>query len=403
MSKPVQLDLFSGIGGFSLAGHWAGFETIAFCEREPYCQRVLAKHWPGVHCFDDITTLTVELVRGVHAGPIDLITGGFPCQDISAAGRGEGISGSRSSLWFEYLRVIEECRPRWVVIENSPILRIRGADIVLQGLEAAGYTAWASVVGANDAGAPHKRQRVIIVAHRACRRVYAGAERTGWTQGPNTDWGNAGTGLADADSRSIPFEGRRPEGRDRSRSAGEAVANSNSSGRQEQCRAFPVRAEQLPSQCGCSGVGDTDIEPLRSGLCASGPRGERSGRPRDAGCETGHLENASRERSSPIRAEQTGDESSADTVGASSSGAIEPGLGRDSHGLPNRLDIIGWPVRPNETQRPWEPARTGTKISNRAARLKGLGNAVVPQVMYPFLQFIYEQIMISRESEGVHP
>ena len=100
-----------------------------------------------------------------HLQRVDLIAGGFPCQDISVAGKGVGLDGERSGLWFEYLRIVQELRPTWVLAENVPALRTRGADTVLDGLAAAGYSCWPLVVGARHVGAPHRRDRVWIVAH----------------------------------------------------------------------------------------------------------------------------------------------------------------------------------------------------------------------------------------------
>src|SRR5690242_14537733 len=104
-----HLDLFSGIGGFSLAAGWAGFTTVQFCEIDPFCQKVLAKNFPGVPIHDDIRTLA-----GESLGPIDLITGGFPCQPFSVAGKRRGADDDRH-LWPEMARLVGECRPRWVL------------------------------------------------------------------------------------------------------------------------------------------------------------------------------------------------------------------------------------------------------------------------------------------------
>src|SRR4051794_38144778 len=100
------LDLFSGIGGFSLGLERAGMRTVAFCEIDPKCREVLAKHWPGVPCYPDIRTVTGPDLAADGVGPIDVICGGFPCQDISLAGKGAGIEGERSGLWSDYARVI---------------------------------------------------------------------------------------------------------------------------------------------------------------------------------------------------------------------------------------------------------------------------------------------------------
>jgi DNA (cytosine-5)-methyltransferase 1 len=164
------LDLFSGIGGFALGLESVGMQTVAFCEQDGYARRVLRKHWPQVWLYEDVRTLTAKRLKQDGVGQIDLIAGGFPCQDISTAGKGAGIEGSRSGLWSEYFRLIREIRPRWVIAENVPALRSRGADRVLSDLESAGYTVRPLVVGAVHAGAPHRRQRAWIVANAASSR-----------------------------------------------------------------------------------------------------------------------------------------------------------------------------------------------------------------------------------------
>jgi DNA (cytosine-5)-methyltransferase 1 len=156
------LDLFSGIGGFSLGlERTGGFQTVAFCEIDPFCRRVLAKHWPNVRQFEDVTKL-----RGEDVGPVDVICGGFPCQGISIAGRGLGLSDPRSGLWSEFARLIEELQPRLVIIENSPKLRARGLQTVLSDLDALGFDADWDCIPASHVGAPHRRDRIWIVAHR---------------------------------------------------------------------------------------------------------------------------------------------------------------------------------------------------------------------------------------------
>jgi DNA (cytosine-5)-methyltransferase 1 len=159
------LDLFSGIGGFSLGLERAGMRTVAFCEIEPFPRAVLAKHWPRVPCYSDVRSLTVQQLRADGIEGIGLVCGGFPCQDISLAGKGAGLEGERSGLWFEYARIIREVRPRWVLIENVPALRTRGYDRVKSDLEEAGYACWAFVVGARDVGMRHQRKRAWVVAY----------------------------------------------------------------------------------------------------------------------------------------------------------------------------------------------------------------------------------------------
>lgn len=159
------LDLFSGIGGFSLGLERAGMRTVAFCEIDPFARRVLAKHWPDVPCYDDVRSLTAERLAADGIAPVDVICGGFPCQDISLAGKGEGLSGARSSLWFEYRRLVCELRPSFVLVENVAELLSRGMDRVLGSLAALGYDAEWHCIPASYVGLRHLRDRVWIVAY----------------------------------------------------------------------------------------------------------------------------------------------------------------------------------------------------------------------------------------------
>ena len=166
--------LFSGIGGFDLGLERAGMTIAWQVENDRYCRTVLARHWPEVQRRGDI-----RLLEAGDLVPVDLICGGFPCQDVSIAGRGGGIDvGIRSGLWREFARVVAAYRPRWVAIENVPALRARGADRVLADLEAYGYAAWPLVVGAWAVGAPHRRDRVWIVAVHVADATSARREAT---------------------------------------------------------------------------------------------------------------------------------------------------------------------------------------------------------------------------------
>lgn len=154
------LDLFSGIGGFSLGlERTGGFRTVQFVEIGRYQQQVLQKRWPGVPIHDDIRTFRADPVG------FDVVCGGFPCQDISIAGKGQGISGSQSGLWKEMHRIIDEARPQWVVAENVPSLRSRGLDQVLGSLSEIGYDAEWHCVPAAAVGARHRRDRIWILAY----------------------------------------------------------------------------------------------------------------------------------------------------------------------------------------------------------------------------------------------
>jgi DNA (cytosine-5)-methyltransferase 1 len=158
-----HLDLFSGIGGFALAASWVwgeDHEIVSFVEIDEFCQKVFRKHWPDVPIHDDIRTYKYDGKK-----KIDLITGGFPCQDISLAGKGEGIDGEKSGLWKEMFRVIREVRPRFVIIENSAGLLVRGGTKVLADIASIGMDAQWQTISAKEVGAPHQRNRLYIVAY----------------------------------------------------------------------------------------------------------------------------------------------------------------------------------------------------------------------------------------------
>lgn len=158
--------LFAGAGGGILADILLGHNPIGACEIEQYPRDVLlARQRDGIlpefPIWDDVRTLDGKPWRGT----VDVLAGGFPCQDISAAGKGAGISGERSGLWKEYARLIEEMRPRFVFAENSPLLRTRGLGVVLEDLASLGYDARWGVLGARNVGAPHKRDRMWVLAN----------------------------------------------------------------------------------------------------------------------------------------------------------------------------------------------------------------------------------------------
>ena len=160
--KLKVLDLFSGIGGFSLGlERTGGFETVAFCEIEPFCRRVLKKHWPDVPCSEDITR------REFTAGEAEIICGGFPCQDISYAGEGTGLAGERSGLWRELLRAIRLVRPLYAIVENVAALLNRGMGDVLGDLAEIRYDARWDCIPAVYLGAGHLRDRAWVVAYPA--------------------------------------------------------------------------------------------------------------------------------------------------------------------------------------------------------------------------------------------
>jgi len=229
-----MLDLFSGIGGFSLAASWTNqIKTVAFCEIDPFCQKVLKKHWPDVPIFDDITRL-----RGDDIGTADIITGGFPCQPFSCAGQRKGKADDRY-LWPEMLRVISEVRPSWIIGENvaginslfqyDSFSEMEGKEyltpedakadfkgisertgtnslwVVLDDLEKIGYSVQTCIIPACAVNAPHRRDRVWIVAHRKC--TGAGSDKGGIRDFPIGENRGQTTDCHAADTASIYVEG----------------------------------------------------------------------------------------------------------------------------------------------------------------------------------------------------
>ncbi len=229
--------LFAGIGGLELGLEQAGLGHVVWqVERDPYCRAVLSKHWPEVERHDDVTTFKPE------RGSADLICGGFPCQPWSVAGKRLGSSDERH-LWPEFARIVEEVQPAVVIGENVPGLRARGLRVVLADLARLGFDAEWAVLAASDVGAPHRRQRLFIVAthpervvvrgkqgwlSRACRSAAALAANDGCEESlANTDGerelqqagferavggqvGNGGESLANADGRRLEIGGEQP-------------------------------------------------------------------------------------------------------------------------------------------------------------------------------------------------
>ena len=162
-----ELALFAGAGGGILGGHLLGWRTVCAVEWEPYpasvlCARQNDGFLPPFPIWDDIQTFDGRPWRGI----VDVVSGGFPCQDISAAGKGAGIEGERSGMWREMARVVSEVRPQFVFVENSPMLVTRGLERVLGDLTEIGYDTRWTVMGAADVGAPHQRDRIWICARR---------------------------------------------------------------------------------------------------------------------------------------------------------------------------------------------------------------------------------------------
>jgi DNA (cytosine-5)-methyltransferase 1 len=308
--------LFSGIGGFELAATWCGMSVEFVAEIEPYCCALLSERFPGVPNLGDVTTIDWS-----RAPRVDVLCGGFPCQDISNAGKRAGITGARSGLWREYARAIRELRPRFVLVENVRALTQRGLPVVLGDLASLGYDAEWQVLSAADVGAPHKRDRLWIVAY------------------------------ANGDRQRQP-EGRIVQERGRLGDSGEDVADANDSGRDGRS------GEQWASgrrESADGGEALPDTPSVRRGQDGDGsqPRALGEAVP-DAVRERGQL--------SPVWRLPTVEGARRDGTARSPRDgsawwAVEPDVGRVAHGVPARVD-----------------------------RLRGLGNAIVPQCAVPFLR-----------------
>jgi DNA (cytosine-5)-methyltransferase 1 len=246
------LDLFSGIGGFSLGlERSGGFKTVAFCEVEPFCVKVLNKHWPEVPVYGDIRELNADRLAADGIA-VDAICGGFPCQDISMAGKGAGIEGERSGLWSEYARLIGELRPRYVFVENVAALLSRGLDRVLGDLAALGYDAEWHCIPASAIGAPHRRDRIWIMAYAAGQRFkesrkLRSVESAQWATGGSETLADTrrshGIGWTHNEEAPLGAADKRSQATDYVEQRSEVVADANGAQRQGSCITVRILAE----------------------------------------------------------------------------------------------------------------------------------------------------------------
>lgn len=312
----THFSLFSGIGGIDLAASWAGFTTVGFCEIDPFCQKILKKHWPDVPLWGDIRSVTADSFRAkTGLQTVDLISGGFPCQPFSVAGKQKGKRDDRY-LWPEMLRVIREIKPTWVLGENVPgILRIAGRT-VCEDLERAGYAVTVFNYEAAAVGAPHRRDRVFFVANSRCPLRQGGIIK-------GTDANEDREGTANITERpNCPSKAN--------------VANTGCPKLQGWVKITERSKRQTcdePTSCG-SHVADTSCELWEWGREAWDRRTAQSR------------------------------------------------LGGMVDGFSYWLDDY-WRIEP-------DVPRVATGVKNRVDRLKCLGNAVVPQQVYPILRAIAE-------------
>lgn len=188
------LDLFSGIGGFSLGLERAGMETVAFCEQDESCQKVLEKHWPDTVILNDVSEVyygdgVLSQEETFSTVGIDVVCGGFPCQDISTANTtGKGLQGKRSGLWSEMRRIINEVKPKYCIIENVPNLRNRGLGRIIKDLSEIGYMGRADVISARAFGASHQRERLFIIATHSDNYGFIGKAYAESTKDSKRNW-----------------------------------------------------------------------------------------------------------------------------------------------------------------------------------------------------------------------
>jgi len=390
-----HLSLFTGSGIGTLAAQQCGIETIAQCENDPACQFALRKLWPDTYLFEDIHGVSVKTLRQRGIVDIDIISGGFPCQDLSCAGKGAGIEGSRSGLWREMFRVIRQVRPTWIVVENVPAIRLRGVDRVIAPLERIGYTVWPLVVGAWLVGAPHKRDRVWIVARledsATARRTGTGPEQTNRRNGENcTGIGRdkgAGPCLAGEAGLANASDNRRGNATGEAIERGRGTAGTrtpNVPGREEWGTNQPNAIAGAASEDGR--LADAPIIGEREPNDSTGPE------PRKRTRQSSGRRSATVGHSIGNGLQGIGDngEGSGEYAGSAAAGTDHQ---------------VRWPSRPGEPQHPWEqprlieqslgyefdgfPARVQRRANKAALRI--LGNAWCYQNALIIFRWIAEQ------------
>ncbi len=349
-----HLDLFSGIGGFSLGLEaTGGFETVAFCDVEEFPRKVLQKHWPDVKQYKDIKELTYEKLKADGIDTIDIITGGYPCQPFSVAGRKKGEEDPRH-LWPEYFRLVKECRPTWVIGENVSGHIKLGLDTVIKDLESEGYAVRPFSISASSVGANHQRERVWIMAYserndnqrkvsgvngeeKEISREHRENDSTSWkSSGTNTIWKTNNRDVED--TRRSLWQGSELQ-RQNENEAREGHADQSQ--RSGEASEFDVaNTKSISSYGGKNGnnqqeTGDKKVK-------------GKAGRVSSNGANT-NSERLQGQWSEHQLSESQGEEQ----IGWERWWELEPDVGRVAHGVPKRVD-----------------------------RLKGLGNSLVPYIPY---------------------
>ena len=415
-NKLTHFSLFSGIGGIDLAAEWAGFQTVGQCEFADYPTKILEKHWPDVVKWRDIRDVTADsFYERTGLRTVDIISGGFPCQPFSVAGKQKG-KGDDRYLWPEMLRVIRELGPRWVVGENVPgIIKIAGRT-VCEDLERAGYAVAVFNFEAAAVGAKHRRERVFFVGHSEHDghitepelRSNETASREWWKKKQTT------AGEFEGASRSVDVSSIR---RSKSGSKRDDVADAKSKQQSElqKCnnrgvdrRETQVRHGFRTSGGGIGGhIAEGDSEPRgiaaevskamadinEQGLqiCGYEPREQtfpEGNRIEHGGKDVPHSDGEGlqgRENTGIERREgqESADQQFSGRHPSRDNWSTQSRLGRVVDGISPRLDDNRWRVEP-------DIPRVATGIKNRVDRIKCLGNAVVPQQIYPIFKAIFE-------------
>jgi len=369
------LDLFHGIGGFALGAYWAGmkFDRHYCSDIEPYCQKLYAQRFPDSVQLGDIAKINAaDLPAGEW-----IISGGFPCQDISIAGKGAGIHGERSGLWFEYWRLIRDLRPRFAVMENVGMLVHRGLREVLGSLAEIGYDAEWQDIRASDVGAPHRRERIWIVAYagpegihkrRIMRNVNAEMREPRGMVGDDISEGERREGgdVADASDGDTQQRCASSQGSCQCESEREKTPSSGVVSRQgilgriekkwnNQCR---IIQEKKGNVADAAAAGLQGQEPARS----------RSGEP-GLSSECGYeFPDAESKQAGGIfkRRIQADIGADCDRRGQAPTWSTEPDVGMLVDGLPSGLDRF--------------EGRLSNNAYKRVDQLKGLGNSILPQI-----------------------
>ena len=404
MSRPFRaLSLFSGIGGLDLAAEAAGFVPAAFCEQNPFAADILRKRWPHVPIHDDVRTLDGSAYRG-----IDLVHGGFPCQDLSTAGKGAGLEGARSGLWYEMLRVVCETEPSFVVAENVRGAVNRALDQVCDGLADAGYEVWPVVFPASAVGAPHKRERLFVVAGRRDAVAYAGSAGLEIRPQSEESCGDV------REERNPPVSGGDlwPTPSVRGNYNRKGLSPHSGDGLATAVKLWPTPRAGKTDGYSSEGYRPTLLQAVQrdwpTPKASDGPHGgpnmrDSAGNP--ALPAAVHL--AGKNWPTPRGQSATG---------AGKHGTGGPDLQTQAGGMlnPDWVEILmgfdigwtdpncdtttswpGWPAKMGACgQFGYEPTRTCGRRPHRASRLKALGNAVVPQQAYPF--FLAIATLLSR-------